>query len=404
MSKSIPSSIYSRAKDSSLSSIPDIMLSGKDVYLFDEHGHRYYDFSMGKNSVTLGHGFEELHKKIVEVSSQGQQLTFVPKSYEKLAEKLLNTIKLDLDKAVFLKNGSDAVRLAIRIARSYTGRELVLTSGYHSWHDEFIDENWPKSGVSRQTRKSIFNFYYNDQKLDQFLEEYRDKIAAVIITPEPEIISKEKIQAFAKKCKGHGIVFIMDEVKCGYHLSLGGFSEMHELVPDLLLLSKGMGNGYPISALLGLEKLMDEVDKSIFYGTYFYDHWGIEIATTVLDLYEKYSVIEHINNLGSYFSTELETIFNREGLPFSVVGKHSQFIIACDDDFAISYFFEEMFKKGIYIPVNDNIGLSLSHTSAMIKQCLESVDDVCKNLAKQNRDFVLCQNKKLFQRKMIKAD
>ena len=384
---------------------PFYIEKAQNSFIYDRKGNKFVDFSMGKGSVTLGHANKKLNDVLVKQINLGQQYTFVPTNYKKLADSLSILSGKRLYKSMFLKNGSDAVRLAIRMARAFTQKEIILICGYHSWQDEFLHDLWSKAGVIKSPY--IINFYYNLNKLESLFRKHYGNIAGILVTPEPGLLPISFYKNLKDMCKTNESLLIMDEIKCAYHESFFGISELLSLDPDLLLLSKGMANGYPISAINGLPEIIDSSDQSVVFGTYFYDAYGLALALETLKIYQEDQVISHLQQIGETLVKEISILFKITGTRAKVTGSYSLPILLFDSKEEESFFFKELFKRKIVLFPNDNIGLSTSHNKKVISKTLNAIEDILnlkpKKFLKGNSSFSEALDK-LSIRKMIDRD
>ena len=169
----------------------------------------------------------------------------------------------------FVKNGSDATTAAIRLARAFTGREVVLMSGYHGMHDWSIGASANNKGVPKTVCDLTINFTYNDlADLEKKLQ--GNDVAAVILEPIQGNGPKERYLDVVKELTHkYGAILVFDEVVSGFHYALGGAQEMFKVSPDLVAFGKGMGNGYPISAVAGRKDLLEQIEQGVFISTTF---------------------------------------------------------------------------------------------------------------------------------------
>ena len=160
----------------------------------------------------------------------------------------------------FGKNGTDANSAAIRLARYHTGRDHVAVCGYHGWQDWYIASTTMSGGIPKKTKQLTHVFKFNDINSLKILFKKR-KFAAVIIEPlSIELPKKKFLQEVKKICKKNNPILIFDEICTGFRVSLGGAQKLYNIVPDISTFGKAIGNGYPISAVVG-KKIMKNMDK-----------------------------------------------------------------------------------------------------------------------------------------------
>ncbi len=234
---------------------------GAFVYCADT-GRRYIDFICGLGSNLFGYGNEEIGKAIHNAYLTGSALS-LSSSLEVECAELLQAAMPWVKRTKFLKTGSEACSAAIRIARAATGRELVLSVGYHGWHDDFVALSEPATGVPRlddeygaRPRQWILPLE-DDPDWSQLFA-----AAAVIIEPVVTDWSEERrlwLQALQAKCRETGTWLICDEVITGYRWLRLTVSRWAGLEPDLVCLGKAIGGGMPLAAVCGRDaKAMDD--------------------------------------------------------------------------------------------------------------------------------------------------
>ncbi len=156
----------------------------------------------------------------------------------------------------------------MRLARAFTGRERVLCSGYHGWHDWYVGTTSRHRGVPGATRDLSATFAYND--IYAVLDELDDSVACVIL--EPTIFEEPRAGFLAelrRACHGTGALLVFDEMWTGFRLALGGAQEFFDVTADLACFSKAVANGMPLSVLTGRKDVMSLLEKEVFFFTTF---------------------------------------------------------------------------------------------------------------------------------------
>ncbi len=248
---------------------PMFLERGKGSHVWDVDGHEYVDFVNGLLPVILGYCDPDVDAAIRTQLDKGVSFTLPTSLETELAELLAELIPC-AEMSRFFKNGSDATSAAIRVARSITGRDRVAVCGYHGWQDWYIGSTLRNKGVPSVTRELTSTFTYNDiHSLHGLLHDHPGEFAAVIMEPmnvaDPE-------PGFLAKCRDlahqHGALFVFDEVITGFRFHLGGAQTLYGVTPDLAAFGKSMGNGYPISALVGKAEYMREMEEVFLSGTF----------------------------------------------------------------------------------------------------------------------------------------
>jgi glutamate-1-semialdehyde aminotransferase len=216
----------------------------------------------------------------------------------------------------FGKNGSDATSAAIRLARAYTGRDKVALCGYHGWHDWYIGTTARHLGVPQAVRALSTTFPYNDAgALDALLKAEPDKFAAVILEPVAlEEPAPGFLQAVRDLCTRHGVVLVFDEIVTGFRIHLGGAQAAYGVVPDLAAFGKAMGNGMPISAIVGRRAIMRVMEDIFFSGTFGGEALSLAASIATVDKLKAQKGPERFAALGKNFKVSVAGVLEANGL------------------------------------------------------------------------------------------
>ena len=281
----------------------------------------------------------------------------------------------------FVKNGSDATTAAIRLARAYTGRDVVLMSGYHGMHDWSIGASENHKGVPDAVRALTKNFVYNDlEDLETKLKE--DKVAAVILEPiqsdGPQDGYLEKVKELTHK---YGAILVFDEVVSGFRYALGGASELYGVTPDMAAFGKGMGNGYPISAVAGKKELLSQIEQGVFVSTTFGgDSISMAASLATIKILEQPGFYDHIRKIGTIQRAGIVDLIRKYKLEdvAAVSGLPAHAGVAFEGHGALSYldvqsvYSQTMIENGILVFAIYN--LNASHTEKEAAAYLEATD------------------------------
>ena len=287
---------------------PKYLQRGKGCRVWDVDGNEYIDYPMGLGSVILGHSYPRVNEAIQQQVEQGMSFSLMHPLEVELAELLTSVIPW-AKMARFGKNGSDATTGAVRAARAFTNREMVLHCGYHGWHDWYIGGTSRNRGVPAGSIQLQSSFPYNDlPALEKLFDRHDGQVAAVIMEPYGMVLPEPGfLQGVKELTHSNGAVLIFDEVATGFRFRLGGIDDDFGVNPDLACFGKAMGNGMPISAIVGRGEVM-EVFNEVFYSFTFGGECLSLAASiaTIKEMQEK-PVIAHIWEVG----TRLQEGFNR---------------------------------------------------------------------------------------------
>jgi glutamate-1-semialdehyde 2,1-aminomutase len=318
---------------------------GEGAYLWDADGNRYIDYRLGFGPVILGHGYRPVVDRVARAIADGTVFAWTTPLEIEVAERVARLS--GMDKVRLGNTGTEVTMHALRIARGYTGRErfIKFEGQYHGMHDYvlFSTASAPasamgarrnpisvqlSSGIPEGIRQYVINLPYNDlERLEEVVEARWHELAAIMVEPVmgnsagilPQPGWLEKIREL---CDRYGIVLIMDEVKTGFRIALGGAQEFFGVKADLVTFAKAMGNGFPIAAICGRESVMSVVGPgSVSHGgTYSGNVVGTAAAAATLDILETQPILDTIFRRGRRLMDGIDEILTRFGIPHFMTG------------------------------------------------------------------------------------
>lgn len=349
---------------------PVFLEKGKGSHVWDVDGNEYIDYAMALGPVILGHGYPTVTDAVKKALAKGTTFTLPHRLETGLAELLYEVIPC-AEMVRFGKNGSDATSGAVRVARAYTGRDKVACCGYHGWQDWYIATTSRNKGVPEKVKNLTLPFEYNKiETLKKIFKENRKQIACVIMEPvgivEPRDNFLQKVKELTHK---NSALLIFDEVVTGFRLSLGGAQEYFKVIPDLACFGKAMGNGFPISAIVGKREIM-QLFEEVFYSFTF----GGEIISitsaiaTIKELRDK-NVIQYLWEQGRKIKDGYNTLAKEHGLEKHTrcVGLSPRTVVVFknkkeEDELILkSLFQQECIKRGVLFTGGHNICFSHSN-------------------------------------------
>jgi glutamate-1-semialdehyde aminotransferase len=318
-----------------------------------DDGKPYTDFVCGLGSNIL---------------SANNTLSLEPTLMVEVAEMLV--ARFPIDKLKFLKTGSEACSAAVRIARAFTGRKFVVGSGYHGWHNLFIEQESPGVGC-------MWEGYTKRDKLEDvtsWVRTYRENFAAAIVEPLMlDLDVRDKLHDLRKACTETGTVLIFDETITGMRVPGYCAAAYYSVAPDLLCLGKGIANGMPLSIVGGRVDVMDVPDYFIS-STFAADYASLKECHRVLQIVTR----DRIGELWT-LGTRLMNEFNAINPGIQLVGIPTRCTWGGDADM-VNVFWQEMCRRQ-YI-LGKAFWISFSHTDAVVdkfiadsKECIKSIVD-----------------------------
>jgi len=272
--------------------------------VWDEQGREYFDLVMALGAVALGYGHPDVNAAAIEAVRAGVVGPLPHKMEQEVAERLTAVIP-GCEAVRFLKSGAEAVAAAVRIARTYTSRERVITCGYHGWLDWCQKAAGVPSSVGSLRREVPFN---DTVALESGIDDF-GPVAAVVIEPVVECEPNPEWLSIARDLTTKtGAVLIFDEIKTAFRVAAGGGSERYGITPDIAVLGKALGNGFPIAAVCGSEALMATVNQTWISSTLATEFVSLGAARAVLDIYQREDVLGVLRSGGQQLFSGLDRI------------------------------------------------------------------------------------------------
>ncbi len=313
---------------------PTYYRNAKGCLIWDLDGTQYLDMSiMGIGTNSLGYANNLIDGAVIEAIHNSNMSTFNAPEQVYLAEKLIE-IHPWFEMAKFARTGGEINAVAIRVARAYSGKDRVVVCGYHGWHDWYLSTNITDknnlnnhllpglnvAGVPQKLSGLTVAIKYNDFDDLKILES--DNSIGVLImevmrseSPQPGYL--EKIRNI---CDRKNIVLIFDECTSGFRETFGGLHKKFGVYPDLATFGKAIGNGYPITALLGKKNIMEFANQSFISSTFWSDRLGFVAGLKTLEIMETTKSWEVITELGSKMQNVWKEVFSRFPLEFKISG------------------------------------------------------------------------------------
>lgn len=321
-------------------------------YLWDVDGNQYIDYRMAFGPIILGHAVDEVDHKVAEEIRNGVLFAMTGELEVEVAEMMVAMCPA-LEMVRMACSGTEATMHAIRVARAYTGREVILKfeGNYHGFHDYTLWSTYApveaygnrrspipvpaSSGIPRVLGEKLITLAFNDAEgFERVMKSYGDQIAAVITEPcqgncGAILPQKGFLELIRQRTQEHGAVFILDEVKTGFRIANGGAQEYYNLKPDLATYAKALGNGYPAAAFGGRREIMSIIGHGVAQGgTYTNNKPGIAAAWATLKMLQSQPVLKTIAKRGQRLMDGISKIFNEEGLLHAMSGYPAMFCYA----------------------------------------------------------------------------
>ena len=410
--------LYKRAKEiipggtQLLSKRPEMFLPGlwpsyykksKGCEVWDLDGNHYYDVGiMGIGTCVLGYANKEINDAVKNSIDNGSMSTLNAPEEVELAEKMLE-IHTWADYARFAKTGGEAVTVALRIARAHTKKTKVAFCGYHGWHDWYLSANLndedglcnqllpglSTDGIPKELKNTAFPFNYgNYEQFDEIVNNLGSELGVVIMEVQRyKSLDIDFLKYIRKTTTDLGIVLIFDEISSGFRVNIGGIHLLYGINPDMAVFGKALGNGFPISTILGKKAVMSSAQDTFISSSYWTERTGYVAALKTLEFYKENNVIEKISQTGVFIRKGLTDIFDKTKLNISVSGGLDP-VVAMDIQeenplLLKTIFIQEMLDRGFL--ASNLIYVSFTHTQDIIDKYLENALEVFQLIA-SNKD------------------
>jgi glutamate-1-semialdehyde 2,1-aminomutase len=380
---------YAKGDDQYPEQAPGFIVRGKGCRVWDLDGNEYIEYGMGLRAVTLGHAFDPVVEAAYKQMQLGTNFSRPAKIEVDLAEVMLEILD-GAEMVKFAKNGSDVTTAAVKLARAYTGRDLVAVCDDHpffSVDDWFIGTTEVNAGIPEAICRMTLKFRYNDlASLRQLFDQYPNQIACVVLEPETVVPPAPNYLTQLKQLsEERGAVLLFDETITGFRWHLAGAQKFHGVVPHLSTFGKAMGNGFAIAALAGKREIMrlggldhDQPRVFLLSTTHGAETHALAASLETIRIYRERQVVEFLWKQGERLRTLLNRSIAENHLEhfFQLAGRPSNLIfLTHDQDRQRSQpfrtlFMQELIRRGVIGP---SFVVSFSHTDADIDRTAEAV-------------------------------
>ncbi len=393
---------------------PPFIARGEGSRIWDVDGNEYVDYLLGLGPMILGHRHPVVTQAVIEAISEFGTCPGLPYELEvEAAAKVVEAVP-GIEMVRFSNSGSEVVGTAVRLARAYTNRRLIIRfeGHYHGWQDTVYWSNHvdpsiagpPESprpvamgpGVPRELEDTIIVLTWNDpESIERVMRERGDEVAAIItepvvfntgcILPEPGYL--ELLRELTTR---HGALLIFDEVITGFRFNRGGAQAWYGVIPDITTLAKGLGGGFPVAAIGGAREVMSMIAEGRYSHSGTYNANAIQCAavSATMDVLAEPGLYELQRARGDRLADGLRDMANEVGLPVRVDGLGTIFQLwfseqsisnwrdahRWSDEARFQLWYREMFMRGILFHPSqyENLFVSLVHSDEDIERTLEA--------------------------------
>lgn len=364
-----PEALFGDTPDASL---PRRMVSAAGARVRDEEGREYLDFIMALGAVALGYADPTVEAAVRDALRDGVVGPLPPVHEERLAGTLSRAIPW-MEQVRFLKTGAEAVAAAVRLARAHTGREAVLTCGYHGWLD------WCQpgaAGVPASVGGLIGILAFNDAgAASDLIRQRGDALAAVVVEPvvnqEPR---REWLETLRRETDRSGAVLIFDEIKTAFRLAVGGAAERYGVHPDLMVLGKALANGFPLAAVGGRRDIMAAATRTWISSTLATEFVALAAAQATIEVMTARDVPAALGRTGRLLLDGLNGLAQEHAPAVAVRGVPEMCFLEFTDEHASSRFAAACARDGVLFKRSAYNFVSLAHQPADIATALQAVE------------------------------
>lgn len=294
---------------------------GEGARLWDHDGRSFLDLEMGLGPVLLGYDHPVVRGAMRRLDRTPAISTLLHQAEVEVAELLVELLP-SAELVTFGKNGSDACTAAVRVARAVTGRNTIVSSGFHGIHDWFVADAYPTPGVVPSFAGYLKDFAFNDvEGLERLAAEHASDLAAIMIDPANRLLPAEGfLEAARRFADEHGAVLIFDEVMTAFRFDRGGVQSTSGVVPDLTCVGKAMANGMPVSALVGRREVMHAIDRVFYALTFQHESVSLGVASACLQHYRDTDVVGEVATRGEVIRALYDAASAAAGLEGRAVG------------------------------------------------------------------------------------
>lgn len=339
---------------------PIYFVRGQGARAWDLEGNEYIDFTMGLGPCILGYNHPAVKSAVLSQLESGPIFSLPHPIEVECAEKLSSVIPC-AERIRFLKTGAEATQAATRIARAFTGRELVIRGHYHGWHEWCIAGTAKDGGVPAAYREKAVEAHYNGiGEYEMLFRKFPGQIAAAILEPiEFEPPKDGFLQKLKDLCHENGALLVFDEVVTGFRYAIGGAQSHFGVVPDVAAFGKGIASGYPLSAVAGRAEVVEGArDKIFISSTFGGETLSLAACLATLSVMESEPVHARLWEVSDRLREGFNAAAVRAGSSIRCIGYGPRLgfdfkpLAGCDPAELKTLFMQEIVKRGVFFVWN----------------------------------------------------
>jgi len=430
----IPAGVVSRGR--LYPPYPFFIKKAKGSRIVDYDDNEYIDCATSYGAAILGHCPPFVVEAVTRAVQIGQNFCMPHQGTYKLAQLFVQAVP-GAEKVTFCNSGTEATLHAIRIARAFSGKDVIakFEGGYHGDHDYVLGSAFshpeeelgslinPRTvadsiGIPRETLRNTLNLPFNHPAAFDTIRKYKDKLAVVLIEAVQGAggcisVKKEFLQELREVTQEVGVLLLFDEVFTGFRLALGGAQEFYGVIPDLATYGKALGGGLPVAGLAGKKEVMNTINyggdhdedsktKAHYGGTFNGNVVAIAAGCATLEYLtqNRKKVYPYLNAQGKRIREEINDFCWQNDIPAQAIGEGSIFythfvtgqIHRSRDLLRVNLkaqrrFFLYLLKNGVFIPFMHLGMISFAHTEKdvqfVINAHLKALEEVKEETVKE---------------------
>ena len=359
----------------------------------DVDGNEYIDMLCAYGPIIIGHREEEIDNAVIDqIKNKGFCFSLTQPIQNELTKTLRKLIP-SCEKMVLMKMGSDATTAAVRTARAYTKRTKILHCGYHGWHDWSCEVYGVEAGIPDKFKEDIIPFEFNNLvQVESLIKKHRNELAGIILTPintpggrEVEMPKPGYLEGLREICDENDIVLIFDEIRTGFRVDMGGAQKMFGVIPDLAAFGKAMGNGYPISTLVGKKEVMDVLVDKVFLSSTFFPNSLSQIASLkTIEILQRDKILNVIAERGKDFAKKVHDSIEDNKIPCTFTGEPWMPYITFDPDPDYLYrklreeFYRQLIRRKVFLQPFHHGYIAYRHSAEELNYAAKMIDEALK--------------------------
>lgn len=391
--------------------MPLFFSSASGSHLTDVDGNEYIDYALAWGPLILGHSHPAILSRVLAQLNK-YQLLGAQHELEILVAKQICEMVPCADCVVFNNTGSEAVQVAFRLARAFTGKRRIIRfeGHYHGWLDNVLigyrpgvdgeKRQWPTQGMNRSAVDETIVLPWNDlPAVETALQNHGSEVAAIITEPilcncHCLLPLRGYLEGLRSLATRYGVALIFDEVITGFRVAPGGAQSLLGVKPDLATFGKAVAGGFPLSVVAGSRKIMEliEQQKVMHAGTFNGNPVSLAAAQATMDTLasKRGAVVEQIRKTGESLIEGIQRAADKLDIPVLINGIGSCFNLAFttrremrnyrdtldQNTAARDVFLEGMLERGIYLMPDGRWYVSAVHSEMDVERTLDAVENV----------------------------